>query len=366
LTRVLTAAESLDDADYRLRALWGLYIDHQTRGDHQVALALAERFSRHAVTTADPDLLIGERMAGAAQHFLGNQNQARRHIEHMLTGYVSPADWSDKIRFHVDQRIAARCFYSRILLLQGFADRAMRIAASAVEDALAIDHPISVLFALFHGTQVALLAGDLPAAEGFVGMLLDLSVKHGVDTWNFVGRCFKGVLLISRDDVVAGLQELRPALASFPGTASNANFVLFHAEWARALGRAGEVAKGLLTIEEALAPCELNEEGWYVAELMRVKGELSLQDADDRSAATADKYFTRAIEVARRQGALMWELRSATSLAGLRMRQGRHDEARQVLAPVYDRFTEGFETTDLRSARSMLDSLLSHRSASER
>jgi len=365
LTRALTAAESLDDADYRLRALWGLYIDHQTRGDNQVALALAERFRRHAATTADPDLLIGERMAGAAQHFLGNQNQARRHIEHMLTGYVSPADWSDKIRFHVDQRIAACCFYSRILLLQGFADWAMRIAASAVEEALAIDHPISVLFALFHGTPVALLAGDLPTAEGFVGMLLDLSVRHGVDAWNVVGRCYKGVLLISRDDVVAGLQELRPALAGLPGTASNSIFVLFHAECARALGRAGEVAKGLLTIEEALAPCQLSEEGWYVAELMRVKGELSLQDAGDRSAATAEKYFTRAIEVARRQGALMWELRSATSLAGLRMQQGRHDEARQILAPVYDRFTEGFDTTDLRSARTMLESLPSYRVASE-
>ena len=197
-------------------------------------------------------------------------------------------------------------------------------------------------------------------------MLLDLSVKHGVDAWNVVGRCFKGVLLISRDDVVAGLHELRPALAGLPGRASNSLFVLFHAECARALGRAGEVAKGLLTIEEALAPCELNEEGWYVAELMRVKGELSLQDAGDRSAATAEKYFTRAIEVARRQGALMWELRSATNLAGLRMRQGRHDEARQILAPVYDRFTEGFETTDLRAARTMLESLSSHRVASER
>jgi predicted ATPase/DNA-binding winged helix-turn-helix (wHTH) protein len=356
-TRALTAAESLDDADYRLRALWGLYIDHQTRGDNQVALALAERFRRHALATADPDLLIGERMAGAAQHFLGNQTQARRHIEHMLTGYVSPADWSDKIRFHVDQRIAACSFYSRILLLQGFADWALRIAASAVEDALAIDHPISVLFALFHGTSVALLAGDLPTAESLVGMLLDLSVKHGVDVWNVVGRCFKGVLLISRDDVVAGLQELRPALAVFPGTASNANFVLFHAECARGLGRAGEVAKGLLTIEEALAPCESNEEGWYLAELMRVKGELLLQDAGDRSAATPEKYFTRAIEVARRQGALMWELRSATSLAGLRMRQRLHNEARQILAPVYDRFTEGFETTDLRSAKAMLEVL---------
>jgi predicted ATPase len=284
----------------------------------------------------------------------------------MLTGYVSPADWSDKIRFNVDQRIAACCFYSRILLLQGFADWAMRIAASAVEDALAIDHPISVLFALFHGTLVALLAGDLPAAKSSVGMLLDLSVKHGVDVWNVVGRCFKGVLLISHDDVVAGLQELRPALASFPGTASNSNYVLFHAECARALGHAGEVAKGLLMIEGALAPCERNEEGWYVAELMRVKGELLLQDSGDQSAVTADRYFNRAIEVARRQGALMWELRSATSLARLKAKQGRGDEARQILGPVYDRFTEGFETTDLRAARALLESLPSHHVGIER
>src|SRR3984893_16044712 len=366
LTRAITAAESLDDADHRLRALWGLYIDYQTRGDHQAALALAERFRRHAVTTADPDLLIGERMAGAAQHFLGNQIEARPHIEHMLTGYVSPADWSDKIRFHVDQRIAACCFYSRILLLQCFADWAMRIAASAVEDALAIDHPISVLFALFHGTSVALLAGDLPAAKGFVGMLLDLSVKHGVDVWNLIGRCFKGVLLISHDDVVAGLLELRPALASFPGTASNSNYVLFHAEYARALGHAGEVAKGLLTIEGALAPCERNEEGWYVAELMRVKGELLLQDSGDQAAVTADQYFRRAIEVARRQGALMWELRSATSLARLKVQQGQRGEVRQILGPVYDRFTEGFETTDLRAARALLESLPVHHVGSER
>src|SRR5260370_22904479 len=98
---------------------------------------------------------------------------------------------------------------------------------------------------------------------------------------------------------------------------------------------------------------------------MRVKGELLLQDSGDQAAVTADQYFGRAIEVARRQGALMWELRNAVSLAGLRVRQGRDDEARQILAPVYDRFTEGFEMTDLRSARTMLESPPSHRVASE-
>jgi predicted ATPase/DNA-binding winged helix-turn-helix (wHTH) protein len=368
LTNALALAERLDDADYRLRALWGLYVDHLTRGYYQAALTFAERFRWHAITSADPaDLLVGDRMIGSALHVLGNQIEARRYIEHMLDHYVAPNDRSDKIRFQFDQRIAARCFHSRILWLQGFADQAMQIAANTVEDALAIDHPVSVFLALFQmACPVALLANDLPAAESFVRMLLDLSVKHGVDGWNVAGRCFRGVLLIRRGDIAAGLELLGTALASMPETAFHLHYVQFLAESAQALARTGEVAKGLLMIEGALARCERNEEGWYVAELMRVKGELLLQDSGDRPAATADRYFGRAIEVARRQGALMWELRSATSLAGLRARRGRRDEARQILGPVYDRFTEGFETTDLHAARALLESSQSHHVGSER
>jgi predicted ATPase/DNA-binding winged helix-turn-helix (wHTH) protein len=360
-TNALAIAERLDDADYRLRALWGLFMDRLTRGDYQAALIFAERFRGHAITSVDTaDLLIGDRMIGSVLHVLGNQIDARPHVERMLDRYVAPIDGSDKIRFQFDQRTVARCFHSRIMWLQGFADQAMRIAASTVEDALAIDHPISALLALFHAAcPVALLAGDLPVAGGFVRMLLDLSVKHGVDGWNVAGRCFRGVLLIRLGDIAAGLELLRTALVSMPETAFHLHYVQFLDESVQALGRTGEVAKGLLMIEGALARCEENEEGWYVPELMRVKGELLLQDSGDRS-ATADQYFRRAIKVARRQGALMWELRSAKSLAGLKARQGRHDEARQILAPVYDRFTEGFETTDLRSARAMLESRPSH------
>jgi predicted ATPase/DNA-binding winged helix-turn-helix (wHTH) protein len=367
-TNALEIAERLDDADYRLRALWGLFADRLTRGEYQGALKFAERFRQHAAATADPaDLLIGARMIGSALHVLGNQSDARPHIERMLDRYAAPVDGSDKIRFQFDQRTAARCFYSRILWLQGFADQATQIAASTVEDALAINHPISVFLALFQAAcPIALLAGDLSAADGFVRMLFDLSVRHGVDGWNVVGRCFKGMLLIRRGDIAAGLELLRPALAGLPETAFHLHYAQFLAELAQALGHTGEIAKGLLTIDEALAQSGRNEEGWYVAELMRVKGELLLQDSGDQSAVTADQYFGRAIEVARRQGAQMWELRSAMSLARLRVRQGRHDEAWQILAPVYDRFTEGFEMTDLSCARRMLESLPSHRVGSER
>src|SRR5260370_9946157 len=176
-TNALALAERLGDADYRLRALWGLFIDRLTCGEYQAALAFAERFRRHAAATADPaDPLIGDRMIGSALHVLGNQIDARRHIELMLDRYVAPIDGSDKIRFQFDQRTAARCFHSRILCLQGFADRAMTIAASTVEDALAIDHPLSVFLALFQAAcPVALPPRDFPAADGFLTRLVDRS-----------------------------------------------------------------------------------------------------------------------------------------------------------------------------------------------
>ncbi|MDB6102121.1 MAG: transcriptional regulator, partial [Gammaproteobacteria bacterium] len=107
----------------------------------------------------------------------------------------------------------------------------------------------------------------------------------------------------------------------------------------------------------ALASADRGGERWFVAELLRTKGELLLRRDGDQSFSAAEGCFGEALEVAREQDALSWELRSALSFARLRFRQDRHDDARQLLAPVYSRFTEGFETPDLRSASVMLQSL---------
>ena len=113
-------------------------------------------------------------------------------------------------------------------------------------------------------------------------------------------------------------------------------------------------------VEQALATADRSRERWYLSELLRIKGELLLRAAGPQPAASAAEHcFHRAIEMARRQGALFWELRGALSFARLRVNQGRLYHARQLLAPVYGRFTEGFETPDLHSARAMLQSLSS-------
>jgi predicted ATPase len=126
---------------------------------------------------------------------------------------------------------------------------------------------------------------------------------------------------------------------------------------AEALGRSGQIADGLSAIEEALAWTERTEGRWLIAEFLRVKAELLLLQAADGAAAAAEDHFRQALDWARRQGALSWELRAATSLARLWCDQGRPTEAMALLQPVYDRFTEGFETADLKEAKTLLDQL---------
>ena len=110
-------------------------------------------------------------------------------------------------------------------------------------------------------------------------------------------------------------------------------------------------------IDDAIAGAGRREDGqeWFTPELLRIKGEVLLRRDPDRAIAEAEDCFDQAARVARQHGALFWELRVAMSHARLRVTQGRHDEVRSVLKPVYDRFSEGFETADLRAARAMLD-----------
>lgn len=356
-TSAFEIAESLDDADYRLRALWGLFIDRITSSSYRAALAVAEKFCSCAAKTTDPaDGPIGDRLVGVALLSLGDLEGARRHIEHMLGRYV--ARRSDIIRFQYDQRSLAGSFYSLILWLQGFAEQAMRSIECNLVDARASDHPVSLSNALVHSAcPVALLVGDLTLAECYVKALMDLSARHTLRRWDAIGRCFEGVWLIKRGDIGGGLELLRTAFSRIPQNAFILLYSLFLAEIADALGRDAKAAEGLWIIDEALARSERNEERWCVAELLRIKGELILREGAPQAAAAAEEHFVRSLGWARGQGALSWELRTSTSLARLQRDQGRAAEARSLLQSVYDRFSEGFETADLMTAKAHLDSM---------
>src|SRR5438876_430607 len=355
----LQLAERLHDTDYQLRALWGLWASHMNNGEFRQALQLAERFGGVATKARDPaDPLIGDRMVGACLHFLGEQTRARGYIERMLERYVAPLNRSDVVRFQFDQRVTARITLSRVLWLQGFADQAMRTVQGAIDDALAIQHTLSLCNALGQAAcPLAIATGDLAAAERYATMLVHHTARHGADVWQTYGRCFKGMLLIKRDGLDVGLPLLDAAVDELRHARFVQYYTAFLAALAEGLAAAEHGVRGLAVVDDALAQSEKSEERWILPELLRLKGELMLLHHAPNAAAAGEGHFEQSLEWARRQGALAWELRSATSLARLWRRQGKTTQARKLLATVYRRFTEGFDTADLVTAKALLQSL---------
>jgi predicted ATPase len=201
---------------------------------------------------------------------------------------------------------------------------------------------------------VALFTGDLAAAESYVALLLDSSAEHALPIWRAEAHRFHGVLLIRKGDFDSGLRLLRTSIEELPETSYQPYLTRFLGVLAEGFGRAGQVAQGLDAIDEALARSERNEDRWCVAELLRIRGELLLLQGIS-GAAAAEDHYQQALDWARRQGALSWELRTATSLARLWGDQNRSTEAIALLAPIYNRFTEGFETDDLKAAKALID-----------
>jgi tetratricopeptide (TPR) repeat protein len=359
LTKALELAEGQDNSEYRLRAMFGLDVYRLMTGDYRGGLAIAQKFRTVAATTAEPtDALIGDRLGGVVLHILGDQAGARQHLEPLIGADFSAARRSHIIRYQWDQRVVNHCYYARILWLQGFADQAMRTVHGIVDYARIKDHPTSLVYALFQAAiPIALYAGELTTAGQFVRLMIDLAMKHAMERWNAWAQCFEGVLLIKRGDSGAGSRLLRAGLEAVPEAAFHHQTNLLFAELAEGLGGAGHLAEGIAMMERALARAKRIEEGWCFAELLRKNGELLLVRGEPTDVANAEECFSQALEWGRRQDALSWELRSATSLARLYHRQGRTTQARKVLAPVYRRFTEGFKTADLLAAKALLDTL---------
>jgi predicted ATPase/DNA-binding winged helix-turn-helix (wHTH) protein len=358
-TRALELAEALGDVAFQLSALWGLSFYRSISGEHRIELALAQRFCSLAATGVDPaDLRVGDRIMGTALHYLGDQVNARHHIERVLARSTPFIDRVRLHRFQFDQSSAARCILAHSLWLQGFPEQAVRTAQSSIDGARASDHALSLCNALAQAAcPVAHFVGDLATAEHWVTMLIEHSERHALAVWRIWGRCWNGVLLIRRGDAATGVPLLRAALDELRAAGYVLRYTGFLSVLAHALGGAGQVDQGLATIAEALARSEHGEGRWNISELLRVKGELLLLEGAPNAIAAAEDHFRDALAWASRQGALSWELRTATSMARFWREQARSDEAIALLTPIYDRFTEGFDTADLTAAKALIDDL---------
>jgi predicted ATPase/DNA-binding winged helix-turn-helix (wHTH) protein len=215
-TRVLDIAETLDDPEYQLRALRGLYF-HNTRTTHyRAAFSFAQRFHKLVASrTNQSDRIIGERMLGSAKYFLGDLAGARSDLEQALTRYAA-ADlgqptvrFQDIIRFQTDGLLGARVFLARVLWLQGLSNQAIRMSEESLSEAQAIGQVSSQCFALAMATcPVAIWAGNLSAAEDYARLLVNLSTTHSLSHWEPYGARYLRVIALRGGNI--GTSSRRP------------------------------------------------------------------------------------------------------------------------------------------------------------
>jgi predicted ATPase/DNA-binding winged helix-turn-helix (wHTH) protein len=359
-TKALDMAKRLDDVEYQLRALWGLYYYYTGIGRFRTAQPFALEFRSLSMRGSDQnDQMFGKSMVATADHFVGDQVSARGQLEQLLTQGAAGdfgrdvIRFRDVVRFGMDLRLQVTVFLARVLWLQGFADQAVRMAEQSLREADATGHAISQCFVLaLASCPIAFWVGDRAAATKYTARLVELSRQHALPHWAAFGARFEQVLVINAADLDSGSR--RQPSGQDEVAAPNFSFRSLSGltQLAEALGQAGRTTEGLAALA---AGVEQFEDGCFSPELIRLKGELTMQQATPGAAASAEALLRQALDGAREQGTLSWELRAATSLARLLHRQGRPAETIACLQPVYGRFTEGFGTSDLIAAKQILD-----------
>lgn len=353
LMEALDIAERMDDLNGRVQALLSLSVYCLYSAHYREAAANAETCCAIGATSSDiGHRLMGAGVAGAAFFRLGDFANAQRHIDSILN-----QDGSSLQYWFRGYKLGAQSALSNLQWLRGFPDQAIRSVKDALAQSEDAGSAVMRMDTLAQAAcSIALSIGDFEMAEQWIAMLLDLSTNHALPVWNAYGRCLEGMLLVTRGDE-KGLVLLQDALdwlgeASFDYLRSMST-----ATKAQGLAAAGQPADAHLTIDEAIAQVERNEEQWCIPELLRIKGEITRLGGSAKAGETAEEYFLRSLDGARRQGALSWELRAATSLAKLWRDEGKAAAARELLTEVYGRFTEGFDTLDLRTARALIAEL---------
>jgi predicted ATPase/DNA-binding winged helix-turn-helix (wHTH) protein len=355
---VLEIATEHDDVQYSLRALWGLWAFGTHALPFPEIVPLAERFCALAERSTNPvDRATGDRMFGVMLHYLGDQSGAQSHLERSLVHLERTGAGRHSVHFQYNQTLAARAYLPRVLWLRGLPDSALAAAQGVVDDAITANHALSLCLALIYAAPVALLVGNFDEAKRFVDLLLDTSRTHAIDLWIAEGSCLRGAVLTRSGQPQHGRSVLLGAMNGPPYMESNIYRLEMLIELAHAFSCNGDFQRGITILDEALADCAHRDERWCIAELLRMKAEMLLGIGATGSEVQAEELVLEALDWARKQGTLSWELRSASSLARLRQKQNRVSEGRAILESVYGCFKEGFDSADLVAARELLNEL---------
>ena len=236
----------------------------------------------------------------------------------------------------------------------GYPDAALVDASRALDEAREIGQAATLMYALVHALLIHIQCGNYAAANAEADELVALANEKGALFWKAHGMSMQGCILAVTDKAAEAVQMITSGIAAWRSTGSTFWMPLYLSYLARAYAELGQFEHAWRCIDEAMTAAETTKERWHEADIHRIAGEITVL-SQRPSAANAETYFERALSVARAQQAKSWELRAAMSMARLWRDQGKRNEARDLLAPVYGWFTEGFDTLDLKQAKVLLD-----------
>jgi predicted ATPase len=356
-TRAFALSQHLGEAHLPFPELLGLWRFYLGRGQLQTSRVLAEQFLTLAQRVHDPVApLVAYLAQGCSLFYYGDIAPARSHLERVMALYDPQQYRPLGLRYGEDLGVVGLVHLALALWMLGYPDQALATTHGALTLGQTLAHPHNLAFSLEFLAWLHQFRHEAPAAQAYAEAGLALAREQGFP--HFVALCTVhwGWALAVQGQGEAGIALMRQGQAAWQAMGGELHQPYFLALLAEAYGTIGQTDKGLAVLAEALARVERTDERLYEAELYRVKGELLLRQAVP-DVLQAEACFQQALAIASRQQATSWELRAAMSLARLWQGQGKHAEARQLLAPIYNWFTEGFDTADLREAKGLLEAL---------
>jgi len=353
LTRALALARELGDFDYQRRTIRILWLFSARAASSNDALALAHQYEELTQDSDDQSRAMGDLMVAMSQTLLAAHGEASARLQRIIARYWREGRHGDWNRLNSELHLTLAVNS----LSRGFLDAASRETMSAIEEARIAGEVVNLgIILAWSAGFIFLSLGNVETAGRFGEELIDHALKHALFPFHAAGLCVRGSLAARRGDPEGGLDPLRRGLVEMQEAGYLLFYPFFRAEFAAALGALGRFDDSLAEIDGALSFAEKNNCRWFVPEILRTKGELlARRGSDDPEMLT--NLFLRSMNQAHDQQALFWELRAAASLARHLSDHGRPGDALANLEAIYDRFTEGLHTADLKSARALLDSL---------
>jgi class 3 adenylate cyclase/predicted ATPase len=349
--------ETPEDPLLLFSVLYGLWLASFVTFSGDDCRDLAAQFlTRAEKQGAAVPIMIGHRLVGTSLLFTGNPEASREHFDQAIASYNPAEHRLLATRFGQNPAVAILCNRSWALWLLGYPEAALADVDHALKVAREIGEAATLMYALFFTALTHIFCGNYGAANAFSDEHVSLAEQTDTMAWKPLGRVNQGCVFSLTGKAPNAAQILTSGITAYQSTGGTVYMPFHLLNTARAHAELVEFDDAWRCIEEATTAVETMKQKLWEAEVDRVAGEITLMSPES-DVAKAEAYFERAFGVARQQQAKSWELRAAMSLARLWRSQGKQQQARELLAPVYGWFTEGFDTRDLKEAKKLLGEL---------